>query len=538
VYEVDVLNAALPVILAAGDEAEPAAATGSFGIGAIVLVVVVVSLLAWMAYLFLNSRRSRSTVKETPPPNQTPYMSDAELENVRTTKVLRAAVFAAATLALIIPAYAFAESNRQADAADDLVELAIEEGEHWFNVFACSSCHGPQGGGGAAAFTEARSGVDVSWQVPSLNDVLYRFDREEIQNLIVYGREGTPMPASGLDGGGAMTVQEVDHVIDFLASIQIPQVDVVAGTESTVSSALNRIAQGDEATQALTDRQQAEIDDVLLAPDQLAVAGDLGNEIRTLLGGDGSCTEASAAVILTTCPNPAPDADRDGLSDGAEPRLTEISAIAYETLTELLGLVQVEQAVYDVAFDPANAYTNTADDRPIPDLDEAQTVLSAIEADLLLIRVTADKQDDFLADLESGLGFLERSADAQLWLVDFDEVASEMSDQAGVTVSVGDAERAVGLFNGYCARCHTGGYSAGSTFEIGAGRGAWGPAINDGRSIAQFPSIEDQVDFIIAGTNANEPYGVNGLGTGRMPGFGASLSEADIELISLYERTM
>jgi len=538
VYEVDVLNAALPVILAASDEAEPAAATGSFGIGAIVLVVVVASLLAWMAYLFLNSRRSRSTVTETPPPNQTPYMSDAELENVRTTKVLRAAVFAAATLALIIPAYAFAESNRQADAADDLVELAIEEGEHWFNVFECSSCHGPEGGGGAAAFTEARSGVDVSWQAPSLNDVLYRFDREEIENLIVYGREGTPMPASGLDGGGAMTVQEVDQVIDYLASIQVPQVDVVASTESTVSSALNRIAQGDEATQALTDRQQAEIDDVLLAPDQLAAAGDLGTEIRTLLGGEQSCTEASAAVILTTCPNPAPDADRDGLSDGAEPRLTEISAIAYETLTELLGLVQVEQAVYDVAFDPANAYTNTADDRPVPDLDEAQTVLSAIEADLLLIRVTAEKQDDFLADLDSGLDFLEESARAQLWLVDFDDVASAMSDQAGRSVSSSDAERAVGLFNGYCARCHTGGYSAGPTFEIGAGRGAWGPAITDGRSIAQFPSIEDQVNFIIAGTNASEPYGVNGLGTGRMPGFGASLSEADIELITLYERTM
>lgn len=536
-YEVDVVNAALRVILAV-DEAEPAVADGGFGIGAIVLIVVVASLLAWMAYLFLNSRRSRSTVEETPPPNQTPYMSDAELENVRTTKVLRAAVFGAAALALIIPAYAFNESTRQADAADDLMELAIEEGEHWYNVFECSSCHGPDGGGGAVAFTEARSGVDVSWQVPSLNDVLYRFDREEVENLIVYGRQGTPMPGSGLDGGGAMTIQEVDQVIDFLASIQVPQVDVVASTEPKVTSSLNRISSGSEATQALIERQQAEIDDVLLAPDQLAVAGDLGTDIRRLLGGEGSCTEASAAVVLTTCANPAPDADRDGLSDGAEPRLTEIAAIAHEALTELLGLVQVQQAVYDVSFDPANAFTSTIDDRPVPDLDEAEAVLSAIEADLLLIRVTAERQDDFLADLVSGLEFLETSADVQLWLVDFDEVAAGMSDQAGFTVSTSDAERAVGLFNGYCARCHTGGYSAGSTFEIGAGRGAWGPAITDGRSIAQFPSIEDQVDFIISGTNASEPYGVNGLGTGRMPGFGASLSRADIELITLYERTM
>jgi mono/diheme cytochrome c family protein len=532
------LNAALPVILAAGDETEPAAATGGFGIGALVLVIVVASLLAWMAYLFLNSRRSRATVQETPPPNQSAYMSDAELENVRTTKVLRAAVFAAATLALIIPAYAFAESNRQEDAAEDLVDLAIEEGEHWYNVFECAACHGPNGGGGAAAFTEARSGVDTAWQVPSLNDVLYRFDREEIRTIIEYGREGTPMPASGLEGGGAMTIQEIDQVIDYLTSIQIPQVDVVASTDPTATSALNRIASGDEATQTLIERQQAEIDDVLLAPDQLNAAGDLGVKTRALLGGEGSCTEASAAIVLTTCPDPAPDADRDGLSDGAEPLLTEIAAIAHETLTELLGLVQVEQAVYDITFDPTNAYTNTSADRPVPDLDEAETMLSAIEADLLLIRVTAEKQEDFLRDLESGLDFLETSADAQLWLVDFDEVASAMSDQAGSAVSAADAERAVGLFNGYCARCHTGGYSAGPAFEIGAGRGAWGPAITDGRSIAQFPSLEGQVDFIIGGSNTSEPYGVNGLGTGRMPGFGTSLSEADIELIALYERTM
>jgi len=533
------MNTALPILLAAGEESEPAAAASSFGIGSIVLVVVVVSLLAWMAYLFINSRRSRSTVQETPAPNRTPYMSDAELENVRTTKVLRAAVFAAATLAILIPAYAINESNRQAEAVETLEELAIEEGEHWYNFFECSSCHGPDGGGGAAAFTEPRSGVDTSWQVPSLNDVLYRFDREEITDLIVYGRSGTPMPGSGLDGGGAMTIQEVDQVIDFLTSIQLQQVDVVAKTDPTVSSALNRIAGGDEATQGRTDLQQAEIDDVLLAPEQLAVAGDLGDETRALLGGAATCTEASAAAMLTTCDNPSPDADRDGLSDSAEPQLTEIASIALETLTELLGLVQVEQSVYEIAFDPASAYTNTGEDgRAVPDLDEAMTMLGAIESDLLLIGVTAERQDQFLADLDSGMAYLQAAAEAQPWLVDVDAAAAAMSELSGAAVSTDDAERAVGLFNGYCARCHTGGYSAGATFEVGAGSGAWGPAITDGRSVTQFPNLEDQVGFIIEGSNASQPYGVNGLGTGRMPGFGSSLSTADIELIALYERTM
>jgi mono/diheme cytochrome c family protein len=532
------VTAALDLLIAA-EETGAAATTGGFGVGSIVLVVVVASLLGWLAYLVLNSRRSRATYEETPAPNRTAYMSDAELENVRTTKVLRAAVFAAATLALIIPAYAFNESNRQAEAADDIAALAIEQGEQWYNFFACSSCHGPDGGGGAAAFTEPRSGVDTSWQVPSLNDVLYRFDRDEIRDLIVYGRQGTPMPASGLAGGGAMTVQEVDHVIDFLASIQIPQAEVVASTDPKISSALNRIAGGAETTQGLIDLQQAAIDDVLLAPDQLATAGDLGAETRALLAAAGSCTDASAAVVSTTCEDPGPDADRDGLSDAVEPQLTEIAASAYATLTELRGTVQVEQGIYDIAFDPATGFTNESQDgQRIPDLDAAETMLGAIEADLLLIRVTADRQDQFLADLDSGMAYLEASADAQPWDVDFDEAAAAMSEQTGIAVATDEAERAVGLFNGYCARCHTGGYSAGPTFEIGAGRGAWGPAINDGRSVVQFPSLEDQVDFIIKGSIANEAYGVNGLGSGRMPAFGASLSAADIELIAIYERSL
>lgn len=290
----------LPIVLASGEETEIAVTTGGYGIGSIVLLLAVVSLLAWMAYLFLNSRRSRSSVNETPPPNRTRYMSDDELENVRTTTVLRAAVFAAAVLAIIIPWYAFNEANRQADAADNVREVAIEEGAHWYTLFGCSACHGPDGGGGAAAFPEPRSGVDTSWQAPSLDTVLFRFSRDEIRTIIEYGRQGTPMPASGLAGGGAMTLQEVDQVIDYLASLQLAQPEVVAATDTTVTGALNRIATGDDATQGLIDLQQAKIDDVLLAPDRLAVAGTFDEEIKDLLGGSATCTEESAAIVLTT----------------------------------------------------------------------------------------------------------------------------------------------------------------------------------------------------------------------------------------------
>src|SRR5665811_2419694 len=96
---------------------------------------------------------------------------------------------------------------------------------------------------------------------------------------------------------------------------------------------------------------------------------------------------------------------------------------AHTTLTQRQGTKQVEKAVYDVAFDPTNPYTNVDDQgRPVPDIDEATTLLASIEADLLLIRVTANKQDEFLADLDSGMVFLQESATAQVWDVDFTKV--------------------------------------------------------------------------------------------------------------------
>ena len=95
------------------------------------------------------------------------------------------------------------------------------------------------------------------------------------------------------------------------------------------------------------------------------------------------------------------------------------------------------------------------------------------------------------------------------------------------------------MFNAYCARCHTAGYSAGVEFEQEPGSGAWAPALTDGRTVVQFPDEQDHINFIINGANASERYGVNGLsGVGGMPAFGAVLSLEDIELIVLYERSM
>ena len=105
----------------------------------------------------------------------------------------------------------------------------------------------------------------------------------------------------------------------------------------------------------------------------------------------------------------------------------------------------------------------------------------------------------------------------------------------------GDVEAtrtAVGLFNSACARCHTAGYSAGVAFTKEAGSGAFGPSLRAGRSIVQFPDFEDQVDFIINGSENGKQYGVNGVGRGWMPGFGSVVPEDDIRAIVTLVRAL
>ncbi len=519
-------------LILAAESSEPVSTGGGIGIGAAALSIAVVLLLGWMAFLYVNSRRTRAAAREIAPPNLSQPISDDELENAKLTRVLRAALFGSILLAVALPWYAINEPDRQAEAADMILEEDIEAGEHFFSLdgFQCAACHGPDAGGGSADFTEARSGVSTAWAVPSLNDIFFRYSDDEVRHWVVYGRAGTPMPANGLEGGGAMTVQEVDQVIEYLRSIQVSQADAFAKSEGMTALALTAIEGGAATTQLLIDRQEAEIALVKDASSQLAVVGTFPDDIKDLFQGEGTCTEASAALVGTTCDNPASDTDKDGLADTVEGPLTRM---ARETLETVTGASGDAQAIYSYAFDPGNAFTNTDPLRnPLPDLDAAEELLTALETEVLLLTVTADRETDFLIGLEDGLDFLKDAAAAELWDVDYEAKASEMG------VSVEDAMQAAGLFNGYCARCHTGGHAAGAAFEQGAGTGAWGPSLLAGRSVSQFPDFDDHFGFVLSGSTDAKRYGINGLGTGRMPSFGQILSESQIDLIVKYERTL
>lgn len=92
------------------------------------------------------------------------------------------------------------------------------------------------------------------------------------------------------------------------------------------------------------------------------------------------------------------------------------------------------------------------------------------------------------------------------------------------------------LFEAYCARCHTKGWSYGEPSE--AGGGAFGFNLTNGLTVRQFPNVTDHEDFVNVGSDFAKAYGDRGVGTGRMPGFGRMLTADQIRAIVEYERSL
>ncbi len=218
------------------------------------------------------------------------------------------------------------------------------------------------------------------------------------------------------------------------------------------------------------------------------------------------------------------DPDGDGLSNGAE------STINSQVDAALTATTPTQVAA--ITLDP----TNPASQGGQPDAITASSFVGNLESLNTTTTITVNNQETLLATEQGGVDFLEESLELQLYSIDFEGVAEAM----GGTVE--EAERAVGLFNSTCARCHTAGYSAGMPFTQEAGSGGFGPALWDGRPTVQFgeaaenPADDLLIQFLIRGSEAQVPYGLNGFGSGRMPAFGPNLSEADIELLARYLR--
>ena len=338
---------------------------------------LVTALLGWAVYGLFNIRKSRpeigSEIKLAA--NRKPYYDDEILEGKKIERTQLIGILFLAVITLALPLYWILEPGRQEGATNGLDHRFETWGGRLFDVtanggFNCAGCHGgTKGSGGAAvyALTDSKTGEvrEVSWKAPALNTIYYRFSESEIRFILEYGRPFSPMSPWGIAGGGPMNDQQIQTVLSYLKSIQIPREDC------TVATADPRVCDGGHLPKVKQDEISAEAQ-------RLVTAG------------------------------------------------------TYSTMGEAL----------------------------------------------------------FNLDLGSG--------------------------------------------NYSCARCHTKGWSYGDPQITGGG--ALGPNLTGGSAVRQFPVKNDMVNFIKAGSEYGKRYGEQGQGSGRMPAFGAMLTDEQINAIVDYVR--
>lgn len=493
-------------------------------LGPFAVAFAVAFLLLGLGYLVSSGRGPRPG-REVPP-NLQPYLTNDELETSRLNKTLVTALFSSAFLALALPIYFATEAGRQEDFTEKFEEEAIHIGENIYNLqsadnpegFGCIACHGAEGVGGGASFVDARTGTSVTWDAPAINDVFYRYDRDEVRYWLIWGRSGSPMPAWGIEAGGPLNSQQINFVMDYLESIQIPQEEALDQVDLRVEAELAALESAPNQIESAIAAQQAQINLISTVGERFEAGQQLAEDL---------------AQVLDDAENGF-DTDRDGLSDDAETQINRISELAFANVGS--DATVESQGAADrlvLELDPDNPFTTAdATGEPVPDAQAAALLLDELNSQLQGLGPLAANQESILASTRAGLAALEQALADQRFAVDFDEVAAAMG------TDLETAQRAYGLYSAYCARCHTAGYSAGPVAQLEPGSGALGPSLRDRRSVIQFPDEEDHVEFIINGAENGIGYGVNGIGRGWMPGFGATLTEADIRLIVAYERSL
>ncbi len=250
-------------------------------------VILVISLLGWVGYYVANRNAARPELGSEVElaPNRRPYYDDETLEGPRLERVQVIGAVLLFSMVIGLPLYWVLEPDRQAGAVSAKEDIFVGWGGELFETtanggFNCAGCHGGmKAGGGQAptAVTDPKTGEvrAVNWYAPALNTVLYRFTGDEVKFILDYGRTFSPMSAWGTVGGGPMNTQQIETIIAYIRSIQLPPASCLTDTAFAPVSGLTdlralRIC--DQGT--LPDDEKAKIDRAAtLAAQRLVDAG-------------------------------------------------------------------------------------------------------------------------------------------------------------------------------------------------------------------------------------------------------------------------
>lgn len=213
---------------------------------AIAVVVAVVAILGWLAFVVLENRRTPAVLTEQylDAPNRATAPEDDVFEGPRLDRFLGWGLILMAIVAIGLPIYWLAEVGRQTGSIRGFDKRSWQRGEELFLStkakphagFGCADCHGSIGQGGVAKWNLAVFNTDgtkvkengkdklepVSWAAPAINTVALRYNVTQIKQVLIYGRGANkPMPAWGVAGGGAMNDQQIDDLANFLRHLAI-----------------------------------------------------------------------------------------------------------------------------------------------------------------------------------------------------------------------------------------------------------------------------------------------------------------------------
>ena len=214
----------------------------------IVNVTAIVAIVAYIGFRVVSRDRYTKT-----PENLTPFYDDDVLEGAHLERVLGVALIALIVVVLALLAYFIWEPFREVSATTGFKDRSIERGAVLFSnkdsaaydstkSLLCANCHGVDGGGGFASYVvksddprcDPKQTVNadlaakqpyclpkqVSWQAPNLQLAGLRYSRDQLTQIITYGRPGTPMPAWGVASGkGALQEQSIQDLVTYVESL-------------------------------------------------------------------------------------------------------------------------------------------------------------------------------------------------------------------------------------------------------------------------------------------------------------------------------
>ena len=459
----------------------------------VINVVVFVVLVIFVARAVLSPRKARKEGEHLPA-NQTPFLPDEDLEGRRLERVQGWALLFAAVIAIALPIYWLREPTRQTQSATYFDKNSINRGAVLFarpgteNYNAavskqCANCHGDKGEGGTA--TARINGIQVAWKAPPLNTEALRFTEDK--------------DCADPSAIQPTTICEITQIITY-------------GRPGTPMQGWGVAGGGPLNDQSIADLV-AYIESIQLTPKE---------------------AQAQATKAL--------EAARSTDANVACPEYVSCPAIA------------VAQAEAKLASDRTTLESKAADAKKALGLP-ATTTDAELAAQCKTLEASVPSNPTQVSDELRKKGTACREFDtASQTVADDEEALAWAREWQRRRANVSDGQI---LFETYCARCHTEGWSVfdptappsavdgvsilGLSGGGGGQGGGTGFNLRDGGELRRFGSDESggwqsQVDFVSAGSNPNQPYGLLGLGSGKMPGFGQMMTQDQIGAIVSYER--